>query len=65
MVVILTELKPKDIRVNLRSQNDFDVAKLAQRFGGGGHTKAAGGKIQAPLSKAQKVVLSAIQEELK
>ncbi len=64
VVVILTELKPKEVRVNLRSQNDFDVAVLAQQFNGGGHKKAAGGKIYDSLSNAQKIICSAIHKKL-
>ena len=64
VVVILTELNPKEVRVNLRSQNDFDVALLAQQFDGGGHKKAAGCKIYEPLPLAQKTICSAIHKKL-
>ena len=64
VVVILTELNPKEVRVNLRSQNDFDVAALAQQFDGGGHKKAAGCKIYEPLPKAQKIICAAIHKRL-
>jgi phosphoesterase RecJ-like protein len=64
VVVILTELNPKEVRVNLRSQNDFDVATLAQQFNGGGHKKAAGCKIYEPLPQAQKIICQAIHKKL-
>lgn len=64
VVVILTELNPKEVRVNLRSQNSFDVASLAQQFDGGGHKKAAGCKIYEPLKSAQKTICSAIRKRL-
>jgi phosphoesterase RecJ-like protein len=64
VVVILTELKPKEVRVNLRSQNSFDVASLAQQFDGGGHKKAAGCKIYESLSQAQKIICQAIRKRL-
>ncbi len=64
VVVILTELSPKEVRVNLRSQNDFDVAALAQQFDGGGHKKAAGCKIYEALPQAQKTICSAIHKKL-
>ena len=64
VVVILTELNPKEVRVNLRSQNNFDVASLAQKFDGGGHKKAAGCKIYEPLPQAQKIICRAIHELL-
>jgi uncharacterized protein len=31
-----------DLRVSLRSRNDFDVSVIAQKFGGGGHAQSAG-----------------------
>jgi phosphoesterase RecJ-like protein len=64
VVVILTELNPKEVRVNLRSQSSFDVASLAQQFDGGGHKKAAGCKIYEPLAQAQKTICRAIHKEL-
>ena len=64
VVVILTELNSKEVRVNLRSQKDFDVAALAQQFDGGGHKKAAGCKIYEPLKVAQKTICEAIHKKL-
>jgi len=64
VVVILTELRPKEIKVNLRSQKSFDVSVLAQQFDGGGHKKAAGCKIYEPLAQAQKTICLAIHKKL-
>jgi len=65
VAVILTELNPGETRINLRSQNNFDVAALAQGFNGGGHKKAAGCKIYGPLAKAQKIICRAIHQQLR
>jgi len=64
VVVILTEISAREVRVNLRSQNSFDVARLAQQFEGGGHKKAAGCKIYEPLARAQRTICSAIRKSL-
>ena len=48
-------------RVSFRSK-EIDVAKIALSFGGGGHKKAAGCSIYAPLNKAEKVVLQAVED---
>jgi len=64
VVVILTELKPQEIKINLRSQKNFDVASLAQQFNGGGHKKASGCKIYEPLLLAQKTICRAIHQRL-
>ncbi len=64
VAVILTELSAKEVRVNFRSQSDFDVAKLALGFHGGGHTKAAGGKFFGPIAEAERKILAAIRKQL-
>ena len=35
--------------VSLRSDSSVDVAKIASKFGGGGHTSAAGFQIESTL----------------
>jgi phosphoesterase RecJ-like protein len=64
VVAILTELSSKEVRVNFRSQSNFNVAKLAQQFDGGGHIKAAGCKIGDTLPNAQTKILTAIKKLL-
>ncbi len=39
------------VRVSLRSRGDFDVAAVAQEFGGGGHRNAAGISFERDLSQ--------------
>jgi phosphoesterase RecJ-like protein len=59
------ELEGGRVRVSLRSKDpSADVCKVAQRFGGGGHTLAAGIRMSGPLAVAQKQVLQAIDESL-
>jgi len=65
VVVILTEINPREIRVNLRSGPRFDVAALAQKFEGGGHKRAAGCKIHGSLAGAEKTMCRAISQRLK
>ncbi len=46
------------VRLNLRSNGEADVSKVAQRFGGGGHVKAAGATLHVDtLDEAEKVVI--------
>ena len=42
LAALFRELGENEIRVSLRSRNDYDVASLAEKFGGGGHRNAAG-----------------------
>ncbi len=64
VVVILTELSSKEVRVNFRSQGPVDVARLAAKFSGGGHIKAAGCKVQESLPSAKKTILTAVRKVL-
>jgi bifunctional oligoribonuclease and PAP phosphatase NrnA len=59
------ELEDGRVRVSLRSKDPrADVCKVAQQFGGGGHTLAAGIRMAGPLGVAQQRVLQAIDESL-
>jgi phosphoesterase RecJ-like protein len=54
------ELPDGRFRVSLRSKGGYDVAAIAQRFGGGGHRCASGCLLDGPLSAAA----AAIRTEL-
>jgi phosphoesterase RecJ-like protein len=63
--ILLTEApEGGPIRVSLRSKGQVDVAKFAQQFGGGGHARAAGLKIDGTLEQAYKTVVSAMSRAL-
>ncbi len=46
------------IRVSLRSKGKVNVANFAGQFGGGGHARAAGLKVECPLQPAVEQVIS-------
>jgi phosphoesterase RecJ-like protein len=48
------------VKVSFRSRARVDVALLAERFGGGGHRRAAGATVHAPLDEAKVRVLAAV-----
>ncbi|MBR1552901.1 MAG: bifunctional oligoribonuclease/PAP phosphatase NrnA [Schwartzia sp.] len=50
-------------RVSVRSKG-LDVSKVAMKFGGGGHIRAAGFPVKKPLAEAKKDVLEALGEVL-
>lgn len=53
------------LRASLRSNGDVTVDKVALKFGGGGHAKAAGCSIDAPsLDAAEKLIVEAFGELL-
>ena len=54
VALLITE--PRDfgpVRVSLRSKGQVDVAKFAEQFGGGGHARAAGLKIDGAFDDAR------------
>jgi bifunctional oligoribonuclease and PAP phosphatase NrnA len=52
------------VKVSFRSTGDVDVNRLARRFGGGGHEKAAGALISGSLDEVQKAVVEAAREHM-
>ncbi|HZU34801.1 MAG TPA: bifunctional oligoribonuclease/PAP phosphatase NrnA [Gemmataceae bacterium] len=52
------------VKISFRSRARVDVARLAERFGGGGHRLASGAIIEAPLAEARERVLRAALEAL-
>ena len=53
------------VKGSLRSKNDFDVRKIAEVLGGGGHVKAAGFKIKnVSLEEAYIKVINEIEKEM-
>lgn len=64
--VAISVRQPEDkkfFRVSMRSNGDFDVSAVCQRFGGGGHKKAAGCSLEADgIEQAEKKILSVINE---
>ena len=53
------------IRVSLRSFGDVNVAEVAAKLGGGGHVKAAGCSVDAPIiEKATEKVLAAVLKRM-
>jgi len=57
--------EPGPIRVSLRSKGQVDVARFAEQFGGGGHARAAGLKIDAPFAEAHDRVVAAMSQAMK
>lgn len=52
------------VKVSFRSRQKVDVAKVAERFGGGGHRLASGAILDTSIQDAQKQVIAAVQSAL-
>ena len=61
IALLFKQVEANLTRVSFRSK-EIDVAKVALSFGGGGHKKASGCSIYAPLKEAEKVILEAVGE---
>ncbi|WP_150267750.1 DHH family phosphoesterase [Paenibacillus tepidiphilus] len=62
--ILFKEINGQAVKASLRSAGKVDVAALAQVFGGGGHTRAAGARIDAPLAQAIPLVLEEVKRHL-
>ena len=55
------ELPEGRFRVSLRSKGKLDVAKVAERFGGGGHECASGCSLEGPLPHVVRQILEMLR----
>ena len=58
LCALFRELGEREIRVSLRSRSAHDVAEVAERYGGGGHRKAAGLTMRESLADAKSVIVA-------
>jgi phosphoesterase RecJ-like protein len=52
------------VKVSFRSRARVDVARVAERFGGGGHRLASGAILETTLPEARRLVLAAVHDAL-
>lgn len=64
VVALLTEMSDGRVRASLRSKHGVDVNQICNRFGGGGHAKAAGCRLNGPLDSAYAQLRQAVAEAL-
>ncbi len=62
--VLFREVPGKKVRVSLRAREGYDVNRVAQAFGGGGHMLAAGCSVDPPLSSAVPLVMAEVTKWL-
>lgn len=63
LVVLLRQLPEGFVKVSLRSKNFFAVSEMARELGGGGHTFAAGAKVEGSLPSVYNKVKSLLAKE--
>lgn len=61
-VALLKENAPGIYRTSLRSKGDINVARIAERFGGGGHRNAAGCTLKGDWDEAERTIAQLLIE---
>jgi len=64
-VAMLKECEPGVYRTSLRSKGDVNVAKVAERFGGGGHRNAAGCTLRGNWDEVESEIVALLQDAVK
>ncbi len=62
--ILFRETEERSVKVSLRSRSKVNVGAVAQYFGGGGHSRAAGCSLQCTLEEARSHVIPRIQADL-
>lgn len=60
--VYMREVGPNEFRVSLRSKGDINVARVAEKFGGGGHRNAAGLRIAGDWDEKELELVAAVRD---
>ncbi len=63
-ILLVEPTNGQEVRVSLRSKGTVDVARFAEQFGGGGHARASGLKINGSLSAVHDRVVAAMIQTL-
>lgn len=64
VLLLFKEQGPEQTRVSVRTTEVADAVAIAAAFGGGGHARAAGCTVAAPLAEARVQVLAECEREL-
>ena len=64
VAALFTELADGGFRCSLRSKGKVDVRKIAQKYGGGGHTLASGVNLKGPLESAVQSIVDEVNIQL-
>jgi phosphoesterase RecJ-like protein len=62
--VFIREIRPRFHKVSLRAKTNIDVNRIAKKFNGGGHTRAAGCRIDGTKKEVIQKVLAEIKKQL-
>jgi bifunctional oligoribonuclease and PAP phosphatase NrnA len=60
--IYMREVRPHFYRVSLRSKGVINVARVAEKFGGGGHKNAAGCRVEGEWDECERQIVAAVIE---
>ena len=63
-VCYMRETLPNAYRVSLRSKDNINVARVAEKFGGGGHKNAAGCRVEGDWDQIEAEIVLALNEAI-
>lgn len=61
LAILFKESEPGLVNISFRSYGRINCALIAQKFGGGGHNGAAGGRYRGTVPEAEKAVLAFLE----
>ena len=64
VTILFKEADPSETRLSVRTSSRADAVAITSAFGGGGHARAAGATVNAPLDEAMRLVLEESEREL-
>lgn len=60
--IVFTETENGEVKISWRARPGFDVSRVAQTFGGGGHVAAAGATVKGALAEVEAKVLETTKQ---
>lgn len=61
VAIFVREIAPRKHKVSMRSRGSIDVARILSRFGGGGHTNAAGCVMEGDFEEVKARLIDAVK----
>ena len=65
VALLFRETEEGKTKISFRSNGHADVNRMARKFGGGGHVKAAGALVDGPADKVAPPVIAAVHDALR
>ena len=64
LAILFKEVQSDLTKISVRSRGAVDAAEMCERFGGGGHIRAAGAEIQKSMDETTRTVLATAKEAI-